>query len=133
MIICFSKQRRMGQDLRSVVHYGVEVVRQVQSVPMFHLKVFCSSFKNQEMFHDLVCISLLKAMEVISCFQIAKEVSLNHSSTVAFNFNTWSFPGPEFADYFCLQVCRMCKDFAHCKCLSYRELPGMILCHCTVT
>lgn len=55
----------MGQDLRSVVHYGVEVVRQVQSVPMFHLEVFCSSFKkknknNQEMFHDLVCISLLK-------------------------------------------------------------------------
>lgn len=78
----------MGQDLRSVVHYGVEVVRQVQSVPMFHLKVFCSSFKNREMFHDLVCINLLKAMEVISCFQIAKEVSLNHSSTVAFNFNT---------------------------------------------
>lgn len=56
----------MGQDLRSVVHYGVDIVRQVQSVPIFHLEVFCSSFKNQEMFHDLVCISLSKLLMIIS-------------------------------------------------------------------
>lgn len=42
-------------DLLSVVHYGVKVVWQVQSVPLFHLEVVLSPF-NQKCNQMICCV-----------------------------------------------------------------------------